>query len=197
MSRKECCMWIVSRMFVMCACCTVADEVLINLQDFNSCACLPQILEIRNLQKVSAAEFMLQQLCFLRSVPFSYSWAFVVMNEVLLCLERWEMAEESTIAEHLRPFNIWPFNVPWFSQNSRTTQLLVVHRFMRTLQLYIDVLEDLPFRSELEHEWRIQNLKHNLSIVRTAWDDIWEMRVHVPHTEMQVPQNFPISTPEE
>ena len=118
----------------------MSQEVLINLHEFKSCACLPQILDLRNLCKVSAAKFMLQQLRFLHSVMFSYSWAFVVMNEVLLCLERWEMAEDSTVAEHLHPFNIWPFNVPQFSQNSRTTQLLVAHRFMRTLQLCIDVI---------------------------------------------------------
>ena len=107
------------------------------------------------------------------------------------------MAEESTVTEHLRPFNIWPFNIPWFSQNSRTTQLLVAQRFMRTLQLRIDVLDDLPFRSESERQRRMQNLKHNLSIVRAVRDAIWEMRVPVQRNEMLVPQNFPISTPEE
>ncbi len=107
------------------------------------------------------------------------------------------MAEDSTVAEHLHPFNIWPFNVPWFSQNSRTTQLLVAHRFMQTLQLRIDVLEDLPFRSESKCQCRMQNLKHNLSIVRAARDAIWEMRIPVQCNEMLVPQNFPIATPEE
>ncbi len=107
------------------------------------------------------------------------------------------MAEESTVVEHLRPFNIWPFNVPRFSQNSGTTQLLMAQRFMQTLQLRIDVLDDLPFRSKSKRQRQMQNLKHNLSIVRAARDAIWEICVPVQRNEMLVPQNFPISTPEE
>ncbi len=56
----------------MCACFAMSQEELINLHEFKSCACLPQILDLRNLYKVSAAKFMLQQLRFLHSVTFPY-----------------------------------------------------------------------------------------------------------------------------